>query len=264
MARKSMMVDTSICIGCKGCEVACKQWNELPAEILGFSGQSYDNTLRLSAHTWCHVGFTEQQQSDEGFRWLFLSDRCKHCEQAGCLEACPTGAIYHTESGAVNIDQDVCNGCRNCVAACPFGVISYNRATGVVDKCTLCTDRQALGREPACVTACPTDALVFGDRAEMLALAREKQSRLAQRGVNARIYGEHELGGLNVFFLLQDEPEAYGLPSNPQLPQKNVWPASGLSIGSALLVGLAAVVSFRNQRLGALDEEEVEHATPTT
>lgn len=257
MARMSMLVDTSICIGCKGCEVACKQWNELPAEIKGFSGQSYDNTLSLSSETWCHVGFTEQGTDyTQDFRWLMISDRCKHCTEAGCLEVCPTGAIYRTETGAVNIDTNVCNGCQNCVSSCPFGVVSFNHDKGVVGKCTLCSDRtETLGREPACVTACPTDSLVWGSRDDMLRLAEEKQARIRGKGTPAKIYGKDELGGLNVMFVLQDEPEVYGLPSNPVLPQHNVVQGYSFTAAGSVLLGLAALVSLRNRRVGAEDME---------
>lgn len=256
--RMSMLVDTSICIGCKGCEVACKQWNELPAEIKGFSGHSYDNTLSLSDKTWCHVGFNEQGEDfTKDFRWLFVSDRCKHCGEAGCLEVCPTGAIYRTESGAVNINTDVCNGCRNCVSSCPFGVVSFNEETGVVGKCTLCTDRtETLGREPACVTACPTDSLVWGTRDEMVALAEKKRLNIRSKGQAAKIYGKDELGGLNVFFLLQDEPEVYGLPRDPVLPQTHVAQGYTFTAAGSILLGIAALVSFRNRRVGMEEKEE--------
>lgn len=255
--RMSMLVDTSVCIGCKGCEVACKQWNELPAENKGFSGQSYDNTLELSDKTWCHVGFREEGEDfTKDFRWLFVSDRCKHCGEAGCLEVCPTGALYRTETGAVNLSTDVCNGCQNCVSACPFGVISFDYDTGIVGKCTLCSDRtEEMGREPACVTACPTDSLVWGSRQDMIALAEQKQQRLQARGGQAEIYGKDELGGLNVFFLLQDEPEIYGLPSNPTIPQEDVAKAYTFTAAGGLLLGLASVVAFRNRRINSSDKE---------
>lgn len=257
MATMTMLVDTSICIGCKGCEVACKQWNELPAEIRGFSGKSYDNTLHLSANTWCHVDFVEQGTDyTQDFRWLMLSDRCKHCAEAGCLEVCPTGAIYRTDTGAVNINTDVCNGCKNCVSSCPFGVVSFNEDKGVVGKCTLCTDRtEILGREPACVAACPTDSLVWGSRDDMLALAERKRLRVRGKGGPARVYGKDELGGLNVMFLLEDDPEVYGLPSDPVLPQTNVAKGYTFTAAGSVLLGIAALVSLRNRRVGAEDME---------
>ena len=257
MATMTMLVDTSICIGCKGCEVACKQWNELPAEIRGFSGQSYDNTVSLSANTWCHVDFVEQGTDyTQDFRWLFVSDRCKHCAEAGCLEVCPTGAIYRTETGAVNINTDVCNGCQNCVSSCPFGVVSFDHDKGVVGKCTLCTDRtETLGREPACVAACPTDSLVWGSRSDMLALADRKRARIRGKGGPARVYGKDELGGLNVMFVLEDEPEVYGLPSDPVLPQTHVAQGYTFTAAGSVLLGIAALVSLRNRRVGAEDKE---------
>src|SRR5438552_12415958 len=149
--------DTTVCIGCKACEVACHEWNQLPATAGGqrvLSGVSYDNTRALSALDWRHVKFIEQFDAADpnrtGGRWLMMSDTCKHCVQAGCLEVCPTGAIMRTEFDTVYIQEDVCNGCRDCVAACPFGVIAMDENTHVAKKCTLCHDRMQAGMTPAC------------------------------------------------------------------------------------------------------------------
>ena len=164
--------DTTICIGCKACEVACKNWNQLPAEnggIKEMSGQSYDNTERLDGIHWRHVRFIEQFTGPYEGRWLMMSDVCKHCVQAGCLEVCPTGAIIRTEFDTVVIQSDVCNGCRACIAACPFGVIDINPAAGTAQKCTLCYDRMQVGLEPACAKACPTDSIQFGPVDELRA-----------------------------------------------------------------------------------------------
>ncbi|MCW3007254.1 MAG: 4Fe-4S dicluster protein, partial [Solirubrobacterales bacterium] len=160
--RKGFFTDTSICIGCKACEVACKEWNHNPEDGLEFLGQSHDNTGELSGETWRHVAFIEQHTQDDGFRWLMSSDVCKHCTHAACLDVCPTGALMRTEFGTVVVQQDICNGCGYCVPACPYGVIDQKKADGAVAKCTLCYDRLEVGMEPACAQACPTKSIQFG------------------------------------------------------------------------------------------------------
>src|ERR671911_1044213 len=164
------LTDATICIGCKACEVACKQWNQLPGDsapsTLALTGYSYDNTVDLSATTWRHVAFVERS-TPHGIAWLMLSDVCKNCVHAGCLDACPTGAIIRTEFGTVVIQDDVCNGCGYCVPACPFGVPQLSDADGGSHKCTLCYDRLRGGLAPACATACPTGSIRFGPVAEL-------------------------------------------------------------------------------------------------
>jgi formate dehydrogenase iron-sulfur subunit len=253
--------DTTLCIGCKACEVACKQWNSLPADNLDFLGTSYDNTRALGATTWRHVKFIEQappadaQTGDP--RWLFLSDICKHCESAGCLEACPTGAITRTEFGTVIIQQDICNGCQYCVPACPYGVITSDKeAGGTAHKCTLCYDRLKGGLEPACAKACPTDSIQFGPLEELRERAQERVDALHQRGFSeARLYGDpgglgatNGVQSLHSFFLLMDEPNVYGLPSAPRLPSRNVVPGLLASFATgAFLVG-ATALAFMGHR----------------
>jgi len=259
---KGMFVDTSVCIGCKACQVACKEWNSLEGEpdhfqevdgrlkAVNFTGNSYDNTGHLSATNWRHVRFIERGSSLEGnMSWLMMSDSCKHCAQAGCLEVCPTHALMRTDLGNVVVEQDVCNGCRACIAACPFGVISYNQQTGRVNKCTLCDDRIHKGLETACAKACPTDSIVFGEVDELRAQARQRVDTLKTLGYNkAQLYGDTDiLGGLNVFYLLLDDPEEYGQPRAPQLPQKNLIPGSLASIGTAIVLGLSALIAFRER-----------------
>jgi len=175
----------------------------------------------------------------------------KHCAQAGCLEACLTGAIYRTEYGTVNINQDICNGCRYCVSACPFGVVSFNHDTGTATKCTFCNDRIHNGLGPACAKACPTQSIRFGFRDELAGVAEKRVEELRKLGYkDAQLYGadpKGDLGGLNAFFLLLGKPALYGLPEKPKLPQRNVLIDSLLSIGSALVVGLGALVAFRGR-----------------
>jgi formate dehydrogenase iron-sulfur subunit len=246
--------DTTVCIGCKACEVACKEWNQLPASGGGvntLSGDSYDNTRRLDGMHWRHVKFVEQFSPDRSQgRWLLMSDVCKHCVRAGCLEVCPTGAIIRTEFDTVVIQSDVCNGCRDCIAACPFGVIDINPASGTAQKCTLCYDRLQVGLEPACAKACPTASIQFGPIAELKRRAQDRVGHLHERGDNgAYLYGADEqmLGGLNSFFLLVDKPEVYGLPRDPKLPTRNLARSSWFSALGAVLLGLAGIVSFRRR-----------------
>ncbi len=253
--RYGFLTDTSLCIGCKACEVACKEWNALPADDLGLTGQSYDNTGALSATTWRHVAFIEHIAEDGGGRattmppfqsnWLMMSDVCKHCEHAGCLEACPTGALFRTEFGTVVVQQDICNGCGYCVPACPFGVIETSTVDGRAHKCTLCYDRAKGGLEPACAKACPTNAIQFGEVAELQERAERRVADLHGRGVaNAYLYGTPDspgatggIGHLNAFFLLLDRPEVYNLPAAPTLPSRRLVP--GLAAGLATVAGLA-------------------------
>src|SRR5947209_11412589 len=157
MGHMGFFTDTTLCIGCKACEVACKQWNQLPADGYKWTGKSYDNTQHLSATTWRHVAFVEHTRPSDStgkvVNWLMMSDVCKHCEHAGCMEACPTGALIRNEFGDVYLQPDICNGCGYCVPSCPFGVVDLNLDDGRAFKCTLCYDRQKDGLEPACAKA---------------------------------------------------------------------------------------------------------------
>jgi formate dehydrogenase iron-sulfur subunit len=242
--------DTTVCIGCKACEVACKQWNQLPDDGFAFSGLSYDNTVQLGASTWRHVAFVEQPD-----RWLMLSDVCKHCARTGCLEACPTGAIIRTEFDSVYVQPDVCNGCGYCVVSCPFGVIDRLQSDGRAWKCTLCYDRQRGGLEPACAKACPTDSIQFGELSELRAKADQRVAELHARGVTeAYLYGadpESQPGteGLHAFFLLVDRPETYNLPPQPVCPTKTVregWASLALAGLGILAAAIGAVASSRS------------------
>ncbi len=263
---KGMFVDTSICTGCKACQVACKQWNGLEAEpahfkfdaqrgykvAVNFTGDSYDNTGKLGANDWRHVLFVEQFGDNRtGGRWLFMSDSCKHCTQAGCLEACPVNAIGRSDLGNVVVNQNKCIGCRYCVAACPFGVIAYSEQTKTVWKCTLCDDRIHAGLSTACAKACPTGSIEFGDIDVLRQKANARLASLKTAGeTRANLYGADpngDLGGLNVFYLLLDSPAVYRQPAKPVLPQTRMWPSSFVAIGAAVATGLAALVSFRNR-----------------
>jgi formate dehydrogenase iron-sulfur subunit len=254
--------DTTVCIGCKACEVACKEWNNLPADTIGLTGQSYDNTGALSANTWRHVAFVEQSGVREAAQtpfqsgWLMMSDVCKHCHNAPCLEACPTGALFRTEFDTVVVQQDICNGCGYCVPACPFGVVDLSTIDGKAHKCTLCYDRLKGGLEPACAKSCPTDSIQFGEIGELQARAQKRLEKLHDVGVkSAYLYGTPGapgatggLGHLNAFFLLTERPEVYNLPAAPTRAANRVAPSllSGLATVAALALGAAALFARRD------------------
>jgi formate dehydrogenase iron-sulfur subunit len=264
--RYGFFTDTTLCIGCKACEVACKEWNVLPAEEMKLSGNSYDNTRALGATTWRHVSFIEKlgdlnaesQSRMPPFQssWLMLSDVCKHCENAACLEACPTGALFRTEFDTVVVQQDICNGCGYCVPACPFGVVEINKLDGKAHKCTLCYDRLKGGLEPACAKSCPTNSIQFGELSELKERARGRVADLHNRGVGTpSLYGIDDgpgatggIGDLHAFFLLTDRPEVYNLPSAPSLPSRRV--ARGLLTGLATMAAFAtaAALAFAAER----------------
>jgi formate dehydrogenase iron-sulfur subunit len=262
--------DTSVCIGCKACEVACKEWNLIPEDGLLWTGESYDHTSTLGANSWRHVAFIEQTKplrigneqaavdagDGHGFRWLMSSDVCKHCTHAACLDVCPTGALFRTEYGTVVVQEDVCNGCGYCVPACPFGVLDQRkipdpyrfggRPDGRVWKCTLCYDRLKGGHEPACAKACPTDSIQFGALDELRERADARVRKLQDEGWNgAQLYGrdpDDGVGGFGAFFLLLDEPEVYGLPPDPVVTTRDLpgmWKTAAAAAG-ALALGVAA------------------------
>jgi formate dehydrogenase iron-sulfur subunit len=266
--RVGFFTDTSVCIGCKACEVACKEWNLIPQDGQTWTGESYDNTSALGANTWRHVAFVEQEKplhangdGGVGLRWLMESDVCKHCTHAACLDVCPTGSLFRTEFGTVVVQQDICNGCGYCVPACPFGVLDKrhlpattdapplflgNKEDGRVWKCTLCYDRLKGGHEPACAKACPTQSIQFGPLDELRERADARLEKLQREGWNgARLYGrdpDDGVGGFGAFFLLLDEPEVYGLPPDPvvstaHLPQMYRTMATA---AAALVAGVAA------------------------
>ena len=273
-ARKGFFTDTSICIGCKACEVACKEWNQLPMDGLALTGASYDNSVGLGASTWRHVAFVEQKDGPD-FRWLIASDVCKHCTHAACLDVCPTGSLFRSEFGTVVVQDEICNGCGYCVAACPFGVIERREEAGegtisgvaragsgasaatraeigIAAKCTLCYDRLRVGAAPACAQACPTTSIQFGELEELRRRAADRVAALHELGYSeARLYGadpDDGVGGTGSIFLLLDEPEVYGLPPDPVVTTADL-PDIFRKAGYAGLVMLAgAALSFLGRR----------------
>jgi formate dehydrogenase iron-sulfur subunit len=253
MSVTGFLTDSTLCIGCKACEVACKEWNDVSDDGFLWSGLSYDNTLALGHSTWRHVKFVEREpcigaggNAPDRVTWEFSSDVCKHCENAGCLEACPTGSIVRTEFGGVYVQPDICNGCGYCVVACPFGVIDKNPDDGRAFKCTFCYDRQKVGLEPACAKACPTGSILFGDLDKLHRLAGERLQHLHESGMkDATIYNptDTSVGGIHAFFLVRGDPRAYNLPPKPEVPTtllKKGWSAVAIGAGALAIGSLLA------------------------
>jgi formate dehydrogenase iron-sulfur subunit len=334
--RMGFFTDTSVCIGCKACEVACKEWNNVPETGLDLLGMSYDNTGDLTANSWRHVAFVEQPVSREklaergtvgggqagkqppafeglptttaaapesaaraattgketgtrpgvpvspepgaaaemageflgmpssvlpgqlpggertDFRWLMMSDVCKHCTHAGCLDVCPTGALFRTEFGTVVVQEDICNGCGYCISGCPYGVIDQRKDDGRAWKCTLCYDRLRDGMMPACAKACPTESIQYGPLDELRERAAQRLDHLHDIGeTSARLYGNDPkdgVGGDGAFFLLLDEPEVYGLPPDPVVPTRDLPGMYRRAAVAAVTMAAAVAAVFIGRR----------------
>ena len=254
MSITAFLTDSTLCIGCKACEVACKEWNQVSDDGMTWSGFSYDNTGALGHSTWRHVKFLEESplagmggNAGDAATWTFSSDVCKHCANAGCLEACPTGAIVRTEFGGVFVQPDVCNGCAYCVVACPFGVVQKNKDDGRAFKCTFCYDRQKVGLKPACANACPTESIKFGEIGELRRAAENRIAQLKDRGMSdVEFYdaSDTSVGGTHAMFIVRGDPRQYNLPPKPEVPTiylKKAW--RGSVIGALMLLS-GAVAAF--------------------
>ncbi|HBY96044.1 MAG TPA: formate dehydrogenase subunit beta [Chloroflexi bacterium] len=270
MAKIAMLIDLSKCMACRSCQAACKEWNDLQAETTTNRG-TYENPPDLSANTWTRITFREVAAS-EGVHWLFFKEQCLHCGEAPCVKVCPTAALKQNELGFVSFEEELCNGCAYCTSFCPFGIPRMNivnRLTGAAtaSKCTLCQDRVTAGMAPACVKACPTGALAFGSREEIIARAEERvqalQAGQSASRPNASLYGTNILGGLGVLYVLPEAPESYGLPRNPQvnLAFSSFWqdllqPLGEVAIGATLVgLGINWVVSRRMARQKEAQDE---------
>lgn len=254
------LIDTSTCIGCKACEVACQEWNDLPPETTVQMG-TYQTVPEMTSNLWNLIKFNEHE-TDAGFHWLMRKDQCMHCEEPGCLIACPApGAIVQYANGIVDFDQDQCIGCGYCMTGCPFNVPKFAPETRRVYKCTMCVDRVAEGLQPACVKACPTSCLQFGTKDDMLEIASGRVEQLKANGFpNAAVYDPPGVGGTGVVTVLAfgDQPELYGLPRDPHVPAAvRLWKGALKVTGNAAMLGgllLAAVHYVRFGRKHGEDE----------
>lgn len=249
MARKSLLISPELCIGCRGCQVACKEWNQLPATPTKNTG-SIENPPDLTPHLYNKIRYVEMPSETNSVRWLFVSQRCMHCEDAGCMKICPSpGALYRTKEGAVAFNKDKCIGCKLCAPACPFDVPRYDEKDKI-SKCHLCSDRIAEGLAPACAKTCPTGAIRYGDRDGMVADSK--------KAGDEKLYGQMDLGGLGVLYAFKDSPKIYGLDEKPAIPESVVFwhrvlkPLAYFGLGGAVAVSLLHYVAF-----GPKKDEEV-------
>ena len=233
------LIDLSRCTACRGCQIACKQWNELPASKTNNFG-SYQNPPDLQSNTWTLIRFQEHVDQNGKLRWLFRKDGCMHCTDAGCVKVCPTGALYHTEFGSVSMNAEKCIGCKECMAACPFDIPKYNAATNTVSKCDLCFTRLQANQPPACVLSCPTGALTIGTREEMV---QKAYARVQKLGGDASVYGDKFVDGTHVIYVLTEKPAVYDkLPESPKIPLsiivwKDVLKPAGLLAAGGVVAG---------------------------
>jgi len=253
------LIDTTTCIGCKACEVACQEWNEQPLAFGDFRG-TYQTLPDLAHNYWNLIKFNERESEGQQL-WLMAKYQCMHCVDPGCLKACPSpGAIVQYSNGIVDFNHDECIGCGYCMTGCPFDVPKLNPVTKKVQKCTLCTDRVAAGLEPACIKACPTNCLSFGTREDMLQKAGDRVSDLQSIGFfNAGVYNPQGVGGTHVLYVLAraNEPESYGLPKNPEIPWTvRIWKGPLKWLGSAALLGGILGTFLHYVRYGPQDEGE--------
>ena len=256
------LIDVTSCIGCKACQVACMQWNDLRDEI-GENHGVYDNPLDLTPQSWTVMRYSEVQTKteDEGDRleWLIRKDGCMHCEEPGCLKACPApGAIVKYTNGIVDFISENCIGCGYCVAGCPFDVPRISKVDSKAYKCSLCADRVAVNMEPACVKICPTGAIRFGTKEDMIDYAADRVVDLKERGYqNAGLYNPAGVGGTHVMYVLQhaDKPNLYsGLPENPTIsPTVALWKGVAKPLGVAAMIGAAVAGFFHYMKVGPIE-----------
>lgn len=241
---KAMLIDVSKCTGCRACQVACKQWNDLAAEQTACLG-CYDNPPDLSPDTWNRIAFKEIEREDGGLDWIFWSVRCLHCTDAPCVRVCPTGALYKHPLGFTAYDASKCNGCGYCTQFCPFGIPRLKGADlwggGEITKCTFCQDRVTSGLAPACAKACPTGAIEYGERDELITKGKARVEALKEQGYpDSNLYGNDVLGGLGVMYVLTDRPSVFDLPEHPTAALAEAWQPwvqtlGGIAVGATAL-----------------------------
>lgn len=255
MARLARFVDLTKCIACRGCQVACKQWNQLKGDIGQFTG-TYQSHQDLASNRWTMIRYYENKRPDGEMDWVFRKSCCFHCGDPSCVKACPNNALRKEENGAVNRIPENCVGCGYCATYCPFGIPKVDPEQEKMFKCIFCFDRISNGHKPACVKTCVPGAISFGPRDEVLAKAETRLAEVKKQYPKANIYGKNELGGLGMLYLLPDEPAKYDLPVNPTVPVtltllKDVVQPLGNVALAGTVVGLAgaALVSWRNERM---------------
>lgn len=253
MKRKSLLISPELCIGCRACQVACKSWNQLEGTKTNNRG-TFENPPDLNPALYNKIRFVEVPSDKNDMRWLFVSQRCMHCDDAGCMKICPSpGALYKTKEGAVVFNKDKCIGCKLCVAACPFDVPRYDR-NDKVSKCTMCADRIAENLVPLCAKTCPTGAIKYGDRDELIAQA--------QKAGYQKVYGQNDLGGLGAIYAFKEPPKFYGMEEKPQIPESVVFwhkvlkPLAVIGLGGAVAASLLhyAVVGPKKDKEEKTDE----------
>ncbi len=266
-ANVAKLIDVSRCIGCKACQAACQEWNDLREEV-GFNHGTYQNPPDLTENSWTLMRFEELEENGK-VEWLIRKDGCMHCAEPGCLTACPApGAIVQYANGVVDFISENCIGCGYCIKGCPFNIPRISRTDGKAYKCSLCSDRVAVGLEPACAKACPTQAISFGTKSDMLVLASERIGELHDRGYQqAGIYDPPGVGGTHVMYVLQhaDRPELYqGLPKDPHIsPMVYFWkglakPIALATIGLSILAGFFHYITVGPNTVEGEDEREAE------
>lgn len=250
--KMSVLYDATKCTACQACSVACKQWNLLPAEKTTLTG-SYQTHRDFTPKTWTFITFHETTEKDKT-QWFFHKKQCMHCDEAACQKSCNFGAIYHNPQGFVIIDHEKCVGCGYCVTNCTFHVPRVDPATNKAYKCTGCPERIANGLSPACVQTCQPEALVYGPRDKILALAKQRFAQIKPLYPKANLYDAPDLDGINFTYILQREPEFYGLPANPHVPYSiGVWkkvirPFGAVAVAGALLMTAVSYVKTRNYK----------------
>jgi formate dehydrogenase iron-sulfur subunit len=260
------LIDVSRCIGCKACQVACMEWNDVRDDV-GVTTGVYDNPIDLTAKSWTVMRFYEEELPDKGLQWLIVKDGCLHCDDPGCLRACPApGAVVQFANGIVDFQQEYCIGCGYCQTGCPFNIPRYSMQDQKAYKCTLCSDRVAVGLEPACIKTCPTQALSFGSKEDMRDLAAERVAELKTRGLaEATVYDPSGVGGTHVMYVLpHGEPELYRLPKDPQVsPLVALW-RSGVAKTLGVVTMLAVVVGgiFHYMKVGPIEVDEDDRRQP--
>ena len=262
MPEVAKLIDVTKCIGCKACQAACQEWNDLREEI-GINVGSYTNPHDLTANSWTLMRFAETEANGH-LEWLIRKDGCMHCADPGCLKACPSpGAIIQYANGIVDFHEENCIGCGYCIAGCPFNIPRLSQKDSKVYKCTLCSDRVAVGLEPACIKACPTQALVFGSKADMIEHANERIVDLKERGFeNAGLYDPPGVGGTHVMYVLHhaDQPQLYNdLPKDPVIsPVVGLWKGLFKPLATAALCFTALAGFFHYVTIGPNETEEEE------